>query len=359
MADELAQIRAKITQLHNKAIARLVDEKTVVSAKKLAKAMASKIDELYKAGTVSEADETKNQAYSQKIAEIYEIVEKFTQPPNRQRKLIFSGRPSEWSGFLSKFSMSTLLLEPDEKLEELRNALPRSFSYLFRGQTSKEDFDFVVKHLSEKFESAGSTYDQLLAEVYSWRMPKELEKITEQFMLWEQRAITAELSEREIDILLRQKLLHAIPLFTLRELKDNADSERFEDLLSALKDIYKRELQVKNTKGRDRSTPTKSQQATSWTNCGLCNGTHASFRCRVGNPTSRMKKAREKNLCTRCLRPNHQVGMCRSKFTCRKCKASNHSTNLCEKNIHNIDFEALSDEDDGPLDLNNLINSKN
>lgn len=357
--DELPSIRSKITQLHNKAISRLVDDKTTATTKKLAKAMATKIDEIYKSGTMTDAEEAKNQAYSQKIAEIYDIVDKMTQVPTQRRKLKFSGRPSEWSSFLDKFVSATTLLDSSDKLEELKNAIPRSFAHLFRGQTSKADLDFIINHLSEKFEAAGDTYDQLLAEVYNWRMPKELEKVTEQFLIWEQRATTAEFSQREMDILLRQKLLHSIPTHTLREIKDNAESDQFADLLAALKDIYKRDLQVKHTKGRERPATTRTQHAMSRTDCSLCNGPHASFRCNIGSPSSRMKKAREKNLCTRCFRPNHQAKACHSKYKCKKCKSNNHATNLCDKTTHNIEFEGLSDDDDGTFVLNNVINSKN
>lgn len=80
-------------------------------------------------------------------------------------------------------------------------------------------------------------------------------------MLWRQRASTAKLSEREIDILLRQKLLRSIPTHTRRELIDK----------------------------RDRAPMAKPQQAMFRTDCSLCKGSHPTFRCSTGNSTQENK----------------------------------------------------------------------
>jgi len=86
-------------------------------------------------------------------------------------------------------------------------------------------------------------------------------------------------------------------------------------------------LFIKNNRKPYRKSAPKPQQRKLV--CVFCEQEHLSYRCpKPPLPEIARKAARDKNVCFKCLSPNHQAKNCKTSGHCRRCNSLNHHTLL-------------------------------
>lgn len=231
-------------------------------------------------------------------------------------------------------------LPNDQKLLALKNALTGSAlklvgnaasweSALERLATKFTDKKVVVEYCSSTMKSAKSDWSSISSAGDC------LILIEDTICLFQSVKTTSDEQDS-----LKDQILKKLPA-TFRDdfVKNNEESASLDTLAKFIRDNIKKMVKIAEFHQKPSVQPTCTRPSKKLSKCQLCSGSHHTFRCDVGTPSSRRALVAKQNSCMLCL-GKHATKICKSSFRCKKCKAP-HATMLCELNV--VD-EVIQDE---------------
>lgn len=290
----------------------------------------------------------------------------------------FTGKPSEWKGFISLFDRmvhSNDAMDNGLKIEYLKTQVkgeaakilnhidPTPNNYLTcyallrkRYDNKRESLGIWIENIfnlpkmqKEDFNMLKAMHDTVYESIMS------IKNIGVSVSNWD--ALLCHVLTKKLD---QATLVHyECQLENVRELQSLSDFLRYlENRFMALKaagagqDFGSQNTshyQKQNTSHYQKQNTSQFQKQTSekLQNCLICNQNHSTSRCQLlltKGVQERIDLARTKKICLNCLSGTHKTHDCKSQYTCKTCKKHHHSLLHLEQKIVKSNMALIESE---------------